>query len=77
VDHDDAMQSWHLHTQVAHMDSYIELICKPSAEDGVTWVVEVYCIECYILYSYILLASEGHWQTDFPERINFLSSKTN
>jgi hypothetical protein len=47
------------------MESCIELVCKPSAEDGVVWVIEVYYVEGYVFYSYIFLASEGNWQGYF------------
>ena len=34
------------------MDGYIELVCKPSVEDGILWVVEVY----YVKVTYYVLA---------------------
>ena len=47
------------------MNGYIELVCKPPAEDGIIGVVEIYYVEGHILCSCIFLASEGHWQRDF------------
>ena len=52
---DGAVQSWHLHAQVTHMDGCAELVCKPSAEDDVVRVVNVYYVEGYILGSCIFL----------------------
>ena len=57
---DGAMQSWHFHTQVAHMDGYIELVCKASAEDDIVWVVEIDYVEGDVLRSCVLLNSEGY-----------------
>ena len=59
---DGAVQSWHLHAQVTHMDGYIELVRKPSAEDGVVRVIEVHYLEDYVFCSCIFLTSEGNWQ---------------
>ena len=59
------------------MYSYVELVCEPSAKDGIVWVVEVYYVEGHVFCSCIFLASEGHWQGYFSQSINFLSSKTN
>jgi hypothetical protein len=62
---DDAVQSWHFHAQVTHMDGCIEPVCKPSAEDGIVWVIEVYYVEGHVFCSCIFLASEGNWQEYF------------
>ena len=57
---DSAVQSWHLHAQVSHMDGCAELVRKPSAEDGVVWVIEVHYVEGYVFCSCIFLTSEGN-----------------
>ena len=53
------MQGWHFHTQIAHMDGCIELVCKASSEDGVIGVVEIYYVEGHIFYFCVFLTSEG------------------
>ena len=58
MDCDGAMQSLHFHTQVAHMDGCIEFVFKPSAEDGIVWVVEVYYVEGHVFCPGIFLAFE-------------------
>ena len=59
------MQGWHFHTQVAHMEGYIELVCEPSSEDGVVGVVEIFYVEGHIFCSSIFLTSEGDWEGYF------------
>jgi hypothetical protein len=51
------------------MDGCIELVCKPSAEDGIIWVVEIYYVKSDIVYSCVFLASEGYWQIYFSQCI--------
>ena len=57
------------------MDGYIELVYKPSAEDGIVWVVEIYYIKGHIVYSCIFLAFEGNWQRYFPNALIFFPPK--
>jgi hypothetical protein len=76
TDSDDTMKSWHFHTEIAHVDGYIEFVCKASAKDRIVWVVEVDDIEGHILYSCILLISEGDRQRNFPQGFNPFASKT-
>ena len=57
------------------MDSCIELVCEPSVEDSIVWVLEVYYVEGYIFCPCILLVSKGLWQGYFSESIYFLSSE--
>jgi hypothetical protein len=57
------------------MDGCIELVCKPFAEDGIAWVVEIYYIEGHIFCSCIFLASEGIWQRYFPNASIFFPPK--
>ena len=73
---DSAMQSWHLHAQVTHMDGCAKLVRKPSAEDGVVRVIEVHYVEGYVFYSCIFLSSEENWLGYFPQCINPLSLET-
>jgi hypothetical protein len=49
------------------MESYIELVCKPSAEDGVVWVIEVYYVEGYVFCSYIFWPSKETGRDIFPK----------
>ena len=56
---DGAVQSWHFHAQVTHMDGCTELLCKPSAEDGIVRVIEVHYVEGYIFCSCVFLTFEG------------------
>ena len=58
---DGAVQSWHFHSQVAHVDGYVELVCKPPVENGIVWVVEIYYVEGHVLCSCIFFTSEGNW----------------
>ena len=58
------------------MDGYAELVCKPSAEDGIVRVIEVHYVEGYIFCSCIFLTSEGNWQGYFSQCINLLSPET-
>ena len=77
MDSDNSVKGWHLHAKVAHVDGYIELVCKASAEDRIVWVVEVNDVEGHILCSSILLVSKGYRQRNFLQGINFISSETN
>ena len=59
VNYDDYMQSWYFHTQITHVDGRAEFVYKPSSEDGVVGVVEIYYVEGYIFCSCIFLTSEA------------------
>ena len=59
------------------MYGFIEFVCKPSIEDNIVWVVEVYYIEGYIFCPCILLALEGHSQGYFSKSVYVLSSELN
>jgi hypothetical protein len=41
MDGDDSMKGWHLHAEIAHVDSHIEFVSIASVEDHIVWVVEV------------------------------------
>ena len=58
------------------MNGYIELVCKPSAEDGIVWVVEVYYIEGHIFYPDIFLASKRNCQGYFSQCSDPFPSET-
>jgi hypothetical protein len=58
------------------MNGYVELICKPPAEDGIVWVVKVYYVKGHVLCPGIFLASERNWQGYFSQCVDSLSFKT-
>ena len=59
MNYDDSMQGWHFHTQITHMNGYVEFVSEPSSEDSVVGVVEMYYVEGYIFCSSVFLTSEG------------------